>query len=344
MYLGILIKYIEKQSVNSNHKYAYFLGVGVAMLFLTLEMALVVVGGSFLSIILIGKWKLLIDFSSMWRVIVTFLITLFIFWAGTILKGAVIKSWLNYAYRIFGDRNAEYERVALLDNWIELINSYPILFSCIFLSLCFSLYQIGKKNLSPLYIVSFLVGLIYAIAMTPFMIHNVYLIPSLGMLIFACGLFLSESNLNEYVKLAISLFVVIMITFNFVKTDLKVQSKRIEEERNAYFSDFEAMEKVAKNDTSDKPILITGTHIVNYYTSIKNTDELNRCSTSEPNFCLRKEYNYINIEDDIENKKYKMIVVLKWMNYSQEKIDFLKEIEYLRTSLFIYDVFYLKED
>lgn len=346
LFLGVLIKYIEKQSLTtiSDYKYSYLLGMAVALLFLTLEMALVVVGGSFIAIILIGKWKLLIDFSSLWRAIVSFFITLILFWAGAILKGAMIKSWLNYAYRIFGDGNAEYERVSLLDNWIELIKTYPLLFTCIFVSLCFAVYQVYKKNLSSLYVVPFIIGLIYAIAMTPFMIHSIYLLPSIGMLFFGFGLILSESKLNPYLKIGISLSLFIVIGFNFVTTNFESKSKAVQQERNNYLTDFKAIEKIAINNNSTKPILATGAHIIDYYTSLKNTDELNRCSIAQPSFCFRKDYIYINIEEEIKNKKYKMIIILKWTKYSSEKISFLKEIGYIHQSLNTYDVFYLQEN
>lgn len=346
LYLGILMKYLEKQSLttNTSYKYAYLLGIGVAMLFLTLEMALVVVGGSFLAIILIGKWKVFLDFSSMWRVFVAFFSTLFLFWAGAILKGAMIKSWLNYAYRIFGNGNAEYERVSLLDNWIGLITMNPILFLIIAVSLCFVIYSIYKKNLSSLYIVPFLVGLVYAIAMTPFMIHSVYLIPSIGMLLFACGLILSESKVHTYIKIGISCLLVAVIIFNFSTTNFEATTSDIETQKNDYFSDFKAIEQLAKNNSANQPILITGAHIVDYYTSLKNSEELNRCSISTPDFCVRKDYQYSNIENEIKSKKYKVIVILKWMKYPDEKITLLKEIGYSHQNLTIYDVFYLQEN
>ncbi|PIY10501.1 MAG: hypothetical protein COZ18_05840 [Flexibacter sp. CG_4_10_14_3_um_filter_32_15] len=346
LYLGILVKYIEKQSLdnNSNYKYAYLLGVGVAILFLTLEMALVVVGGSFIAIILIGKWKLLIDFPSMWRAFVSFLITLVLFWAGAIWKGAMVKSWLNYAYRIFGDGNAEYKKVSLFHNWIELIKANPTLFTFIFLGLSFAIYQIYKKKLPFYYFVPFTVGLIYAVAMTPFMLHPVYVIPSLGMLLFACGLILSESKLHDYIKIGVSSFLLAVIIFNFASTNFEAKSKEIQTQRNDYLSDFETIEKIAQNTSSNKPILATGSHIIDYYTTLENSKELNRCSISNPSFCLRKDYNYINIEEDIKSKKYKMIIVLKWMNYPDEKISLLKEIGYSHQKLNIHDVFYLQKN
>jgi hypothetical protein len=346
LFLGILMKYIEKQSLEttSSYRYAYMLGIGVALLFLTLEMALVVVGASFVAIILVGKWKLLLDFSTLWRAFVSFLVTLILFWAGAILKGAMIKSWLNYAYRIFGNGNAEYERVSLVQNWIDLISLYPILFACILLSLCFAIYQVYKKNLSALYLVPFVVGLIYAIAMSPFMIHSVYLIPSLGMLLFASGLVLGEAKMNLYIKMGISLSLLIVIGFDFVATDFDSKSKEIQGQRNDYLGDFKTIEKMAAISNSSKPILITGAHIIDYYTSLDNSEELNRCSISEPSFCLRKDYAYINIEDDIKSKKYKMIVILRWMKYPDEKISLLQEIGYIRQTLNIYDIFYLQEN
>ncbi|AFM02578.1 hypothetical protein Fleli_0068 [Bernardetia litoralis DSM 6794] len=346
LFVGILIKYIKEQptNINSNYKYAYLLGVGVAILFLTLEMALVVVGGSFIAIILIGKWKILIDFSSLWRAVVTFFITLLIFWTGAIMKGAMIKSWLNYAYRIFGDGNAEYERVSIFHNWIELIKTHPILFIFVFLSLAFTLYQIYKKNMSLYYAVPFVVGLIYAVAMTPFMIHSVYIIPSLGMLLFACGLALGGGKINHYFKIGISSLLVILIGFNFATTNFNAQTQRTEKERHNYMSDFKTIEKIAENNNTNQLNLITGAHVIDYYTSLQDSKELNRCSISEPSFCMRKAYQYINIEDDIKNKNYKMIAILKWMKYSDEKINLLKKIGYQHQELKFYDVFYLQDN
>ncbi|WP_338767622.1 hypothetical protein WAF17_06180 [Bernardetia sp. ABR2-2B] len=345
LYLGILVKYIETESSNttSNFKHAYLLGVGVAILFLTLEMALVVVGGSFLAIILIGKWKLLIDFASLGRALVSFFVTLLLFWAGAIIKGAMIKSWFNYAYRIFGNRNAEYERVSLLENWIELVKTTPILFSLIILGFLLVIYTIYKKKLSSVYLVPFLVGLIYAIAMTPFMIHSVYLIPSIGMLLFACGLIFSESKLHHYIKIGIVFSLFIVIVFNFSTTDFEQKIRKTKIENNGYLGDFDTIEKIAINNVSKKPVLVTGAHIINYYTSL-NSQELSRCSIASPDFCKRQNYAYTNIENEIRNKKYKVIVILKWMKYPTEKISLLKEIGYLHQELTYYDVFYLQEN
>ncbi len=339
------MKYLENYSLKpTNYTYSYILGIGVAILFLTLEMALVVVGGSFLAIILIGKWKILIDFSSMWRAFISFLITLLFFWAGAVIKGAMIKSWLNYAYRIFGDGNAEYERVSALQNWIELVTNNPVLFVFVITSLLLTIYNIYRKNLSSLYIVPFVVGLIYAVAMTPFMIHSVYLIPSFGMLLFACGLTLSEIKLNNYIKIGIVSSLFVVLVFNFSTADFAVKTIEIQTEKDNYLSDFEKIEKIAENGNTSKPVLATGSHIINYYTSIKNTVELNRCSISSPDFCMRKDYKYINIENEIKDKKYKMIVILTWMEYPEEKLSLLKELGYAHQRLDFYDIFYLQEN
>ena len=82
------------------------------------------------------------------------------------------------------------------------------------------------------------------------------------------------------------------------------------------------MPVLSKNDH----IYANGAHILNFYLGTENKIQtLERYSIGEPDFYVRKSYKYQDIKPIISTEKVDVIVLLRWMKYSPQKLNYLSE-------------------
>lgn len=333
LYLAFLIYFVQSPSF----KRAYLFGIALAALFLTLEMAVVTLGGTVIALLVSGNASLLISWKYIWRALLSFLLTILIFWAGAFRTGGIIKSLLNYLYRIFAKQNAEYKSVSLAEKWLSFISEQPFLSGFILLAFTLLIYGIIKKKLKSIYTIPFIVGFFYALIMSPFMLHHVYVLPALGMLSFAAILVISDLKLPNYSLSVLGIIVGLIQIGQYSQTNFEEIKEAKKTEYKSYMADFQRVKEVIENKSN---ILATGSNIFNYYTSSTKIQNLDRYSITEPDFYQRRNYDYLNIFSEIEEGKYEVIIILRWMNYSEEKLQKLEDLGFKKEALNTVYLFY----
>jgi len=168
--------------VQSSKKNEWVLAFSIAGLFLTLETGVFVAFIGLLILVFLKGLKYLIS-SDFIKILLKGLLVLIMFWPGIIFSGGPLKSWLMYAYRIFGNANEEYSSVQILNNYKDLFLSNPIFLCLSILSLVIIIYR--KKTYQISFYVPAVLGLSYGIFLSPFILNFTYFIPALSLIIFA---------------------------------------------------------------------------------------------------------------------------------------------------------------
>ena len=147
---------------------------------MTLETGVFVAFIGLLILVFLKGLKYLIS-SDFIKILLKGLLVLIMFWPGIIFSGGPLKSWLMYAYRIFGNANEEYSSVQILNNYKDLFLSNPIFLCLSILSLVIIIYR--KKTYQISFYVPAVLGLSYGIFLYPFILNFTYFIPALSLII-----------------------------------------------------------------------------------------------------------------------------------------------------------------
>ena len=169
------------------------------------------------------------------------------------------------------------------------------------------------------------------------MLHHVYVLPALGMLTFAAILVIADLKLPKYSVLVLGIVVTLFQIWQYNQTDFETIKKAKKIEFNNHMTDFQRVKEVISGKNA---ILATGNHVFNYYTSSKKIQALHRYSIIEPDFYQRKNYDYVNIVSEIEEGKYEVIIILKWMKYPEAKLQSLESLGYKKETLNTIYLFY----
>jgi hypothetical protein len=326
LYSAFLIYFVQSPS----NKRAYVFGICLAGLFLTLEMAVVTLAGTVIALLVSGNARLLINWKYIWRALVSFFVTILVFWAGAFRTGGTIKSLLNYLYRIFAKQNAEYKSVSLLERWLEFFKDQPFLTAFILLSFVLLYYGLIKKKLTNIYTIPFVVGLFYALIMSPFMLHHVYALPAFGILTFGGIWVIADLKLPKYSLIIMAILVFLIQIWQYSQFDYHEIQAGKKQEYNYYITDFERVNEIIEDKNN---ILATGNHIFNYYASTQKIQSLHRHLINNPAFYQRINYDYVNILPEIKEGKYEVIIILKWMNYSNSTLEELEKLGFKKETL-----------
>ena len=166
-----------------------------------------------------------------------------------------------------------------------------------------------------------------------------YLMPIVLSLIICFNYFVIKFN-NIYKIKTIYFFLALIITTSNIyfsninlKKNIYVEKKYSEETNNII--------KFINTGPEKSSFLIDGGHIYKYYTKNKFIDHLTFPNNEvDPNFLLRENRNYLNIQSRILNSYYDYIIIEKRRKYTDHKINMLNE-NYSLKETEIYKIFSL---
>jgi hypothetical protein len=179
-----------------------------------------------------------------------------------------------------------------------------------------------KKRLTGAEMIPLLVGLTYALVMTPFMLAGTYVLPAVGMTVFGIIFILLRKEIRFELEAGISVIACLFLVYTFFTTaSPKGKEKRI-------FEQIEELKKSLMPHLQGKnEIYASGAHILNFYLPLeKPIRQLERFSIAQPDFYLRKNYRYVDFKPEIERGRADAILLLRWMQYPEDKLNYLKNL------------------
>ena len=311
-----------------------------SLLLLTLHTSLISLFASLLSLIYLNKFfKNKISALRIIKYFTSSILLAIILFPPFITKAYYVKIFLTYVYKLIILRGSEFSMYgSAFNKWINYFteNNYILIIPliCIFSAQLF----LKKENR---YINIFLIhSFTYSIFITPFFVSFTYILPSLMCLIIFTLYYVFLSNsVNKKIWRNSIFFLsigIIIFNFNFLKNGSYKDYFSIYNER---IQNIENLISIHKN----KKFLIDGAHIMKFYTKNKNIDELSILSRNSPDFFIRKEYNYVSINNEIINNFYDFIIIQENRNFSDSQYSFLLNNNYEIIKKNAYDIFQLKK-
>ncbi len=320
-FCSALFRYVEQP----NQANSFWLSLGFVLLIGTLEMGIMVAGAALFLGLLSNYRKVLFSTRKILELLLMTIGLLIILWAGIFRTLSPLKAFMTYFYRIFANSNEEYARVSYFDNWLGFFVSNPFLFATILLGMLYTAYLIWKKCISSAEMIPLLLGLTYAIVMTPFMLAGTYVLPAIGMIFFGIALIVMQKPIVLQFKVLLLLISICALGFQIAQEKVvfpQTLAQHIQQLKTAF------MPILSKNDHA----YANGAHILNFYLGNENKlTTLERYSIGEPDFYVRKNYKYQDIKPIISTEKVDVIVLLRWMKYSPEKMNYLAENGFVMT-------------
>ncbi len=334
---GGLMRFLRKPSAAN----CYLLGVSVAFLFLTLEMCLAVLCGAVLVVLIAKKWTLFARLKRILQITLGFVIPIAVLWMGFFLSGGTVKALLMYVYRIVGQGNAEYSNVSWLLNWQNLVLENPLLCLWVLIGAGLSIWQVYQKQVQSYTLVPLIVGAFYALVMTPFMLAPSYILPALGLLSLNAAVALYKWSPEAKVQMSADFGLVLLLglwaywqleTMNLEA--LEAENQKVQAELQ------EDLSKIRPLINSDKPVIATSAHILNFYLKTDRIQLLDRHNPSRPDFYIRENFLYKDIKPELMQKKYGVVILHKWLKYHEYELTQLEKWGYTRKELNSVLVFY----
>lgn len=338
LFVGFLIRFINKPTqINS-----IFIGIAGALLIATLETWIVILTASVLSILILS-YKRIFTFKVISTFYVSLFITLVIIWPGIIKTVGPLKEWLMYAYRIFIVQK-EYSHVFAYTKWFDIIKSNYELFILFIFTLVVALIHIRKLTIDKTIIIPFIIGICYAIFMTPFILNDTYIFPAIGIMLF--GMIIILQRLFSDHKIFYSLFIlptIIAVIIITATTNFQILQKQSDTELNNFNIALTQVKNIATLE-NEKPLLVDGGFIFRYYLNIDRNiiEDLDTFNPNNPQFYRRIDYMYENQLPLIKNRYYGAIIFQTNRPYSEYQMKQLESWGYNKKHIGNYYIFYLK--
>lgn len=328
-------------------KKSIFLGVTTALMFLTLETALFIVGGALFALLILKQINLFFRFFI--PIFGSFIISIIILWPGVVKTLAPLKTWIMYGARIFLKGNDEYSKVDMSGIWKTMFIENLPLFSLIIILVVLMIYLSNKISKDKTYILPYIVSITYFLSITPFIIFKTYIFPVVGLFIFSIIYSLSildYSKLKDHFNLNIlkyPIILVLTIIVCFPYFNLNFNNAFVEKlaERQEFNADLEDLKSNIKNQ---KNVIAFNGQALRYYLKNENIKDLRKNSLQNPGFYVRENGLYKNVIEDIKNQKIEAIIIpVEYLSlYPESKTKILEDYNYKKINLKHFQLFLSK--
>jgi hypothetical protein len=334
-FCSALVLYIEVPKTT----HSFWLSFSLVLLLGTLEMGVLVAFAAMFWGLISGYRKVLFSWRKITEIFLMSTGILMVVWIGFFRTMPTAKAFMTYFYRIFAKSNEEYERVSFLDNWVNYFTQNPFLFMLIASGLIYVIFLLVKKRLTGAEMIPLLVGLTYAVVMTPFMLAGTYVLPAVGMIVFGIVFILLRKEIRFEAETGINVTACLLLVYVFfTPANSTGKEKRI-------FEQAEELKKAVMPHLQGKnEIYASGAHILNFYLPLeKPIRQLERFSIAQPDFYLRKSYRYVDFKPEIERGRADAILLLRWMQYPEDKLNYLKTLGFVQKDYNEWQIFIKNE-
>jgi len=338
IFLGSLIRWLN----NPIKKNSVLLGICISLMFLSLETAAFIVVGALFGLLLIKKIKILLK--SFWVILISFLLTLIVLWPGVVKTFAPIKTWIMYAARLFLKGNDEYAGVSTLDAWKILFIENMMIFSLLIIFSIILIVLSHKKSLSKTYLIPYIVAIFYLLAITPFILNKTYVLPVIGMFLFAIAYNISLIKNEDYKAVFIKIqyvligILAISIVLNFVKLNYNAVKSENKISRIEFENDLEKLRQLIHN--KNNVIAFNGQQL-RYYLGRKDIKDMRKNTIANPGYYIRKDGLYLDVKDKLKANEIGAVIFPKEniSYYPEERTTILEDYNYKKIDLKHYRIF-----
>lgn len=338
IFIGSLMRWIY----NPIKRNSILLGVTIALMFLALETAAFVIAGAIIGMLFIKKIKTLLK--SFWVILISFLVSMFALWPGVIKTLAPIKTWIMYAARLFLKDNDEYAGVSIGESWRLLFMENLILFSFIVVISTALIIISKKQSLTKKIILPYIIALFYLITITPFILNKTYVLPVIGLFVFAVvyniGLInwdIYKFNVNKVLFLMLGICVVtttlIFVKFNYTEKLQQNISQRIEFE-----NDLSSLKEFIEEKNN---VIAFNGQLLRYYLDRDDIVDMRKNTMANPGYFIRKEGLYIDVKDKLKNNQIGAVIFPKEniSYYPEKRTKILEDYDYKKIDLKHFRIF-----
>lgn len=290
------LSYYKSKNEPSNGN-IWFLGISTALLVLTLETSIFILGFIYvLRIVKKNPAPLELIKHNFWG---PFFATLLIFWPAFFTKLEYLKTIGMYFFRIFGKKNEEYGSISYLDVWMDTFKAFSDFFLISILIFLFII--LNNKNLR--YRLILYTSLFYFIIMTPFLLNKTYIFPGITLLITFLLLNLKQIKFSKPKSVLTTILLIISVSL----VHLKYYNNEHSTEREYFNKTVDTINDLLLESSN---VLVEDGHIFNFYLPIQQKVEiLDIPAKNNFEYRMRFDFLHLNILDRILRGEYDFIVL-----------------------------------